>query len=63
MIRTFQQHRLRKSQQLDGLWDFVFDKNNVGLSEKWSTHFPSNPDRIPVPAVGITSSENTTTKA
>lgn len=50
MIRTFQQHRLRKSSLLNGLWDFVFDKNNVGLSEAWHTRFPSDCDQVPVPA-------------
>lgn len=50
MIRTFQQHRLRNSQLLDGLWDFVFDKEDIGRSEKWQTHFPSEHDRMPVPA-------------
>lgn len=49
MIRTFQQHRLRKSQVLDGLWDFVFDKDNVGLDQSWQTHFPAEHDRMPVP--------------
>lgn len=50
MIRTFQQHRLRGCQLLDGLWDFVFDKSNNGLSEEWYKNFPSNHDRVPVPA-------------
>lgn len=50
MIRTFQQHRLRECQLLDGLWDFVFDNDNIGLSEEWHTNFPSNHDRVPVPA-------------
>ena len=50
MIRTFQQHRLRKSSLLNGLWDFVFDKNNVGLTEAWHTRFPSEFDQVPVPA-------------
>ncbi|WP_231505397.1 glycoside hydrolase family 2 protein [Paenibacillus massiliensis] len=50
VIRTFQQHRLRKSQLLEGLWDFVFDKDDIGLSEGWYTNFPANHDRMPVPA-------------
>lgn len=50
MIRTFQQHRLRKSKWLEGLWDFVFDKEDIGLSEEWYTKFPSNYDRMPVPS-------------
>lgn len=50
MIRTFQQHRLRKSQLLEGLWDFVFDKDDVGLSEGWHTKFPASHDQMPVPA-------------
>jgi beta-glucuronidase len=50
MIRTFMQHRLRPSQVLDGLWDFVFDKSNVGLAEEWYKSFPSGSDRMPVPA-------------
>lgn len=50
MIRTFQQHRLREFELLDGLWDFVFDKKNVGLSEEWYERFPSGFDRMPVPA-------------
>lgn len=50
MIRTFEQHRLRDSKLLDGLWDFVLDKNNVGVSEKWHESFPSGFDQMPVPA-------------
>ncbi|WP_221401476.1 glycoside hydrolase family 2 protein [Paenibacillus phyllosphaerae] len=50
VIRTFQQHRLRQGQLLDGLWDFVFDKDNRGLAEGWQTKFPSSHDRVPVPA-------------
>lgn len=50
VIRTFEQHRLRRSHLLDGLWDCVFDKNNVGLSEGWHERFPSGFDRMPVPA-------------
>ncbi|WP_037288321.1 glycoside hydrolase family 2 protein [Saccharibacillus sacchari] len=50
MIRTFQQHRLRKSQLLDGLWDFVFDKENIGQAEGWQNNFPSEHDQMPVPA-------------
>lgn len=50
MIRTFEQHRIRSSRLLDGLWDFVFDKDNVGLSEGWQERFPSGSDRVPVPA-------------
>ncbi|WP_438444562.1 glycoside hydrolase family 2 protein [Gorillibacterium sp. sgz5001074] len=50
MIRTFQQHRLRSSRLLDGLWDFVFDKSNVGLAEGWHERFPGGADRMPVPA-------------
>lgn len=50
LIRTFQQHRLRQTQLLDGLWDFVFDKNNVGVSEGWNVNFPSDSDEMPVPA-------------
>ncbi|AIQ46125.1 beta-glucuronidase [Paenibacillus sp. FSL R7-0273] len=50
MIRTFQQHRLRECRLLDGLWDFVFDKKNIGLAEGWHTQFPSDHDQMPVPA-------------
>lgn len=50
VIRTFQQHRLRECHFLDGLWDFVFDKDDIGLSEEWHTNFPSEYDRMPVPA-------------
>lgn len=50
VIRTFQQHRLRDCQLLNGLWDFAFDKHNVGLTEKWYEQFPSLSDQVPVPA-------------
>lgn len=49
MIRTFQQHRVRPSRLLDGLWDFVFDKNNTGLVEGWHQRFPASSEPMPVP--------------
>lgn len=50
MIRTFQQHLLRDCRFLNGLWDFVFDKENMGLEQEWNKNFPSHYDQMPVPA-------------
>lgn len=50
MIRTFKQHRLRRTEFLNGLWDFVFDKDNVGKGEGWYKSFPADHDQVPVPA-------------
>ncbi|MEC0232119.1 glycoside hydrolase family 2 protein [Paenibacillus alba] len=50
MIRTFQQHQLRRTRLLDGLWDFATDPNNVGLTEQWHTQFPSASRKLVVPS-------------
>lgn len=50
MLRTFQEHHIRKTSLLDGPWDFVLDPENVGLKEKWFARFPQPVKSIYVPS-------------
>jgi len=50
LIRTFQQYLLRDCRFLNELWDFVFDKENIGIAQEWNKNFPSSFDQMPVPA-------------
>ena len=33
--RLFDEHKIRKTQNLDGAWSFKTDKNNEGIANKW----------------------------
>ncbi|UKS27569.1 beta-glucuronidase [Paenibacillus sp. HWE-109] len=50
MIRTFHQHHLRHTRLLDGLWDFVTDPGQIGLTEQWYTQFPAQSQKLVVPS-------------
>jgi beta-glucuronidase len=50
MIRAFQQYRTRRTQELEGQWDFIFDKDNVGQQDKWFERFPQGHRPLYVPA-------------
>lgn len=50
MIRTFEQHALRESRELDGPWDFVTDPDNRGVAEQWFHRFPEDGTRMFVPS-------------
>lgn len=36
--------------KLDGLWDFILDRDNVGESEQWYKTFPENCEKTAVPS-------------
>ncbi|CAM4521741.1 beta-glucuronidase [Paenibacillus endophyticus] len=50
MIRTFQQHKLRPTRLLDGLWDFITDAGDIGKNEGWASQFPSGSRKHVVPS-------------
>lgn len=50
VIRTFQQHNLRPTRILDGLWDFITDPDNKGVSEGWASTFPAGSKKSVVPS-------------
>lgn len=50
MIRTFQEHQIRKTTLLDGPWDFVRDPENTGLRNKWFERFPHAEKSLYVPS-------------
>lgn len=39
----------RRAISIDGIWKFQFDRDSIGISEKWTNGLPS-PDSMPVPA-------------
>lgn len=49
MKRLFQVHRLRRTESLDGFWDFVPDRKGLGRREKWRRAFPARSERMAVP--------------
>ncbi len=49
-MRTFSEHQLRQTENLDGPWDFVQDSGNRGLQEKWFERFPHDVRAIFVPS-------------
>ncbi|WP_150271410.1 glycoside hydrolase family 2 protein [Paenibacillus tepidiphilus] len=50
MIRTFREHQLRRTELLDGPWDFAKDPENVGIQEKWYERFPQDTQSLYVPS-------------
>ena len=50
MSRTFREHHIRLTEQLDGPWDFVTDSSNIGMEEKWFECFPQGTEQMYVPA-------------
>lgn len=50
MNRTFQEHLIRKTNFLNGLWDFVTDPEDRGAKERWFEHFPSPERQLVVPS-------------
>lgn len=42
-------NKCRFDQQLDGLWDFEFDRESQGVAQHWTTQLP-DPIKMPVPA-------------
>lgn len=50
LIRSFNQHNLRPTRLLDGLWDFITDADNKGVSEGWSSGFPTGAKKSVVPS-------------
>ncbi|WP_139991858.1 glycoside hydrolase family 2 protein [Paenibacillus paridis] len=50
MIRAFQQHSLRATRLLDGLWDFITDSDNKGMEEGWASSFPEGSRKHVVPS-------------
>ncbi|TBL81267.1 glycoside hydrolase family 2 protein [Paenibacillus thalictri] len=50
MIRTFKEHLIRQTLELDGSWDFILDPQNIGQSEKWQERFPQDHRSMFVPA-------------
>jgi beta-glucuronidase len=50
LIRSFNQHNLRPTRLLDGLWDFITDPNDKGVTEGWSSGFPAGSRKSVVPS-------------
>ncbi|MDF2924074.1 MAG: beta-glucuronidase [Paenibacillaceae bacterium] len=50
MNRTFAEHTLRQTRNLDGLWDFAIDPQDMGQQLGWQSQFPAGHDRMHVPA-------------
>ena len=46
MVRLFNRHRIRNMYTLDGVWKYVFDKDNTGLEQKWYENFPADANDI-----------------
>jgi len=49
MVRLFNRHRIRNMYTLDGVWKYVFDKENTGLEQKWYENFPADANDICIP--------------
>ncbi|MFC0215294.1 glycoside hydrolase family 2 TIM barrel-domain containing protein [Paenibacillus chartarius] len=49
MIRTFREHYARRTELLNGSWEFAVDSGNVGLQEKWYDRFPQADRNLYVP--------------
>lgn len=50
MLRTFREHQIRRTELLDGPWDFMKDPLNAGIQEKWHERFPYSPLPLYVPS-------------
>ncbi len=50
MLRLFDEHRIRKSESLDGAWNFNIDPQDVGKVENWQNGIP-NGHTVSVPQV------------
>lgn len=50
MSRLFDQHSIRKTHSLDGMWRFQTDPQDVGLAENWNASLPGT-EQISVPSV------------
>ncbi|MBB3114489.1 beta-glucuronidase [Paenibacillus phyllosphaerae] len=50
MLRTFQEHRIRATQLLDGPWDLALDPDDTGVREQWFERFPHAERSIYVPS-------------
>lgn len=50
MLRTFRQHQIRRTELLDGPWDFAQDPLNAGVQEKWYERFPHSSQSLYVPS-------------
>jgi len=50
VIRTFEQHQLRRTRFLNGQWDFAIDPEQIGRTEGWETAFPAHARKMYVPS-------------
>lgn len=50
MNRAFMDHAVRQCRNLDGLWDFATDPEDIGLSQDWQKQFPDDHGQMYVPA-------------
>jgi len=50
MVRAYQEHQLRRTERLDGPWDFVTDPEDVGIRDGWYERFPHESRKMYVPA-------------
>lgn len=50
MVRTFREHHTRRTELLDGPWDFVKDPLNIGVQDKWYNRFPHPSQSVYVPS-------------
>ena len=48
-MRLFDEHIIRKTRLLDGMWDFATDEKEVGLKEEWFKNFPEKSMQVNVP--------------
>ena len=57
MHRIFHTTTRRRQTSLEGMWDFVADPQDVGLSEGWYSDYPLNSLQMWVPGVWNTTRE------
>lgn len=50
MNRLINEHTLRNKVNLNQLWDFIIDPNDIGESSKWYANFPKECTKIVVPS-------------
>lgn len=49
-MRLFDEHIIRNTFLLDGIWDFATDENEIGEKEEWYKNFPQKSIKVVIPS-------------
>ena len=51
MTRLFDEHKIRKTVSLSGVWEMMPDTENIGYSQNWKNGLPAGARKVTVPSV------------